>query len=47
MNYVRKSGYHVQDYSAAGWRLSKPEDAELIELYERLPKAKKKGIYLN
>lgn len=41
MNYVRKSGAHVQDYSAAGWRLLKPEDSELIELYERLPQSEK------
>ncbi|EAY5154181.1 transcriptional regulator, partial [Salmonella enterica] len=30
-----------QDYSAAGWRLLKPEDAELIALYERLPHSEK------
>lgn len=41
MNYVRKTDSHVQDYSASGWRLLKPEDAELLELYERLPQSEK------
>lgn len=41
MNYVRKSGTYVQDYSAPGWRLLKPDDIELIELYERLPASEK------
>ena len=41
MNYVRATGWHVQDYSAAGWRLLTPDDAELLELYERLPQSEK------
>lgn len=41
MNYVRTTGSHVQDYSAAGWRLLAPDDAELLELYERLPQSEK------
>lgn len=41
MNYVRATGSHVQDYSAAGWRLLTPDDAELLELYERLPQSEK------
>lgn len=41
MNYVRQTGTHVQDYSAAGWRLLKPEEAELVTLYERLPASEK------
>lgn len=41
MNYVRTTGSHVQDYSAAGWRLLTPDDAELLELYERLPQSEK------
>ncbi len=41
MNYVRKSGTHIDDYSSAGWRLLKPEETELIELYERLPQSEK------
>lgn len=41
MNYVRQTSTHVQDYSASGWRLLRPEDAELVELYDRLPQSEK------
>lgn len=41
MNYVRKSGEYIEDYSAPGWRLLKPEHMELLTLYDRLPKSEK------
>lgn len=41
MNYVRKTGSYVEDYSIAGWRRLKPEESELIELYGRLPQSEK------
>lgn len=41
MNYVRKSGEHHEDISAPGWQIIKPEHAELISLYDRLPESEK------
>ncbi|MDQ9128763.1 helix-turn-helix domain-containing protein [Serratia fonticola] len=41
MNYVRKSGTHSEDIAAPGWQILKPEHAELISLYERLPESEK------
>lgn len=41
MNYVRKSGEHSEDIAAPGWQILKPEQAELISLYERLPESEK------
>lgn len=41
MNYVRKSGSYVEDRSAPGWRLLKPEHVELLSLFDRLTKSEK------
>ncbi|UAN53444.1 helix-turn-helix domain-containing protein [Serratia sp. JSRIV002] len=41
MNYVRKSGTHSEDIAAPGWQILKPEHAELVSLYERLPESEK------
>jgi transcriptional regulator with XRE-family HTH domain len=41
MNYVRKSGTHVDDYSSSGWRLLRPDEVDLIKLYDRLPQSEK------
>ncbi|MHB9326743.1 helix-turn-helix domain-containing protein [Phytobacter ursingii] len=41
MNYVRKSGTHVDDYSSSGWHLLKPDEVDLIKLYDRLPQSEK------
>ncbi|MEX2953506.1 helix-turn-helix domain-containing protein [Serratia fonticola] len=41
MNYVRKSGTHSEDIAAPGWHILKPEHAELVSLYERLPESEK------
>ncbi|MEQ4511795.1 MAG: helix-turn-helix domain-containing protein [Dickeya sp.] len=41
MNYVRKSGDYVEGVATPGWQILKPEHAELIELYERLPESEK------
>ncbi|MEL5231277.1 helix-turn-helix domain-containing protein [Serratia ureilytica] len=41
MNYVRKSGEYSEDMTAPGWQLLRPEQAELLSLYERLPESEK------
>ncbi|HGW3589806.1 TPA: helix-turn-helix domain-containing protein [Serratia marcescens] len=41
MNYVRKSGEYSEDLAAPGWQILRPEQAELLSLYERLPESEK------
>lgn len=41
MNYVRKTGAYSDDYAAPGWQILKPEHAELVALFERLPQSEK------
>lgn len=41
MNYVRKSGEYSEDMTASGWQILRPEQAELLSLYERLPESEK------
>lgn len=42
MNYVRSSGEYDNDFNGSGWRQVKPEQAELLEIFERLPETERK-----
>ncbi|KAB7895986.1 DNA-binding protein [Serratia sp. Leaf50] len=41
MNYIRSSSPSTEQVDSVGWRLLKPQQAELIEIFNRLPESEK------